>query len=357
MPATLTYSAILLVPATARTQLATTRRLGETRAAAVSYRASVPAGHSGLRVSPLYRALSPYRESWSFPIEGTPSVTPTNVHCTLFIVHSYTFSAKEKDVETGLSYFGSRYYSSDLSIWLSVDPLSDKYASLSPYVYCADNPVKLVDPKGEEVDDNLDKWKYNKTTGQLSWYSNTGGKCHQIVVETENTSSGEKISRTVEFDGAIGRLFDFSVISKTVDGIISGALGAASGTTTVLAGGTIAVGGGTVTGGATIPVGSAIFFAGAYQVGQGLIDIANAIAGRSSDMYEQQDFVIDICKSTGNSFADMFSLSKNSTIKDIAKSIGTSILTFGVSTYWAKKVRTAVTHPKMKSIPTDAIIH
>ena len=64
---------------------------------------------------------------------------------------TFTFSAKEKDFETGLSYFGSRYYSSDLSIWLSVDPMSDKYASLSPYVYCADNPVKLVDPNGEEI--------------------------------------------------------------------------------------------------------------------------------------------------------------------------------------------------------------
>ena len=62
---------------------------------------------------------------------------------------SYTFSAKEKDSETGLSYFGARYYSSDLSIWLSVDPMSDKYPSLSPYVYCANNPVKLVDPNGE----------------------------------------------------------------------------------------------------------------------------------------------------------------------------------------------------------------
>ena len=29
--------------------------------------------------------------------------------------------------------------------------MSDKYASLSPYVYCADNPIKLVDPNGEEV--------------------------------------------------------------------------------------------------------------------------------------------------------------------------------------------------------------
>jgi len=68
----------------------------------------------------------------------------------LILNWSYTFSAKEKDSETGLSYFGSRYYSSDLSVWLSVDPMSDKYPSLSPYTYCADNPVKLVDPNGED---------------------------------------------------------------------------------------------------------------------------------------------------------------------------------------------------------------
>ena len=68
-----------------------------------------------------------------------------------FFADIHTFSAKEKDTETGLSYFGSRYYSSDLSIWLSVDPMSDKYPSLSPYVYCANNPIKMVDPNGEEV--------------------------------------------------------------------------------------------------------------------------------------------------------------------------------------------------------------
>ena len=77
---------------------------------------------------------------------------PATAHYSLLTANSsYTFSAKEKDSETGLSYFGSRYYSSDLSVWLSVDPMSDKYPSLSPYTYCADNPVKLVDPNGEEV--------------------------------------------------------------------------------------------------------------------------------------------------------------------------------------------------------------
>ncbi|MGD9494649.1 MAG: RHS repeat domain-containing protein [Bacteroidales bacterium] len=72
----------------------------------------------------------------------------------------YTFSAKEKDDETQYSYFGARYYDSDLSVWLSVDPLSDKYPSLSPYTYCANNPVMLVDPDGmasKKPDDYFDE--------------------------------------------------------------------------------------------------------------------------------------------------------------------------------------------------------
>ncbi len=63
----------------------------------------------------------------------------------------YTFSGKERDSETGYSYFGARYYHSDLSIWLSVDPLSDKYPNLTPYAYCANNPVILVDPDGRTI--------------------------------------------------------------------------------------------------------------------------------------------------------------------------------------------------------------
>ena len=60
----------------------------------------------------------------------------------------YTFSAKEKDAETKYSYFGARYYSSELSIWLSVDPMSGVYPSTSPYAYCRNNPVVLIDPNG-----------------------------------------------------------------------------------------------------------------------------------------------------------------------------------------------------------------
>ena len=38
----------------------------------------------------------------------------------------YKFTAKELDNETNYTYFGARYYDSDLSIWLSVDPLAQE---------------------------------------------------------------------------------------------------------------------------------------------------------------------------------------------------------------------------------------
>ena len=64
----------------------------------------------------------------------------------------FTFTGKERDSETGYGYFGARYYDSDfLTGWLSVDPMADKYPSLSPYAYCAWNPVKLVDPDGRDI--------------------------------------------------------------------------------------------------------------------------------------------------------------------------------------------------------------
>ncbi len=45
----------------------------------------------------------------------------------------------------------ARHYHSTLSIWLSVDPMADKYPGVSPYVYCANNPVRLVDEDGRDI--------------------------------------------------------------------------------------------------------------------------------------------------------------------------------------------------------------
>jgi RHS repeat-associated protein len=60
----------------------------------------------------------------------------------------FKFSAKEKDLETGYSYFGARYYSPELSVWLSIDPLADKAPGWTPYRYGFNNPISFVDPNG-----------------------------------------------------------------------------------------------------------------------------------------------------------------------------------------------------------------
>ncbi len=78
-------------------------------------------------------------------------------------------NGKEKDYESGFHYYGARYYWGELLTgWLSVDPMMDKYPNISPYAYCAWNPVKLVDPDGREAIDE-DDWYKNKETGAVLW--------------------------------------------------------------------------------------------------------------------------------------------------------------------------------------------
>jgi RHS repeat-associated protein len=62
----------------------------------------------------------------------------------------YLFNAKEFDEETGLYYYGARYYDARLAIWYGVDALAENYPNMSPYNYCVGNPVKLIDPDGNE---------------------------------------------------------------------------------------------------------------------------------------------------------------------------------------------------------------
>jgi RHS repeat-associated protein len=46
--------------------------------------------------------------------------------------------------------FGARLYDPRTAVWLCQDPMAEKYYSISPYAYCAGNPVNLVDLDGKE---------------------------------------------------------------------------------------------------------------------------------------------------------------------------------------------------------------
>ena len=64
----------------------------------------------------------------------------------------FKYNGKEFDKMYGLNTFdyGGRQYNSIVPTWDRIDPLAEKHYNVSPYVYCADNPVNAVDPDGKD---------------------------------------------------------------------------------------------------------------------------------------------------------------------------------------------------------------
>lgn len=68
-------------------------------------------------------------------------------------LQTHKYNGKEFDTMHGLNTYdyGARQYNSLFGRWDRMDPLCEKYYSVSPYAYCANNPVLCIDEKGEEV--------------------------------------------------------------------------------------------------------------------------------------------------------------------------------------------------------------
>jgi len=62
----------------------------------------------------------------------------------------YLFNAKEFDEETGLYYYGARYYDPRLSLWISTDLSEEKYAEFTSYCYVGNNPIVIKDINGND---------------------------------------------------------------------------------------------------------------------------------------------------------------------------------------------------------------
>lgn len=66
-------------------------------------------------------------------------------------------TGKERDAESGLDYFGARYYGSSMGRFTSADPkMISRQRMFDPqqwnmYQYSRNNPITMVDPDGREV--------------------------------------------------------------------------------------------------------------------------------------------------------------------------------------------------------------
>ena len=96
----------------------------------------------------------------------------------------YRFTAKELDEETGLYYFGARYYDPRTSVWQSVDPILGEYldgqpsggvhvpVNLAMYSYVRLSPLSYVDPDGRN---------WFKIDGAWEWHK---GNTHTVKTPT-----------------------------------------------------------------------------------------------------------------------------------------------------------------------------
>ena len=65
----------------------------------------------------------------------------------------YKYNGKELDTENGLNLYDYDARQMDIvsGRFTSVDPMAEKYYTISPYVYCANNPIRNIDLKGDSI--------------------------------------------------------------------------------------------------------------------------------------------------------------------------------------------------------------
>ena len=202
---------------------------------------------------------TPYGESWvDIKIMGAASVMPL----------SYKFSARERDEETGLYYFGFRYLDPKYSKWLSTDPALGDYIpgagkgntqdsgnlpgmggifnhiNFNLYHYAGNNPVKYTDPNGKWTDkmkaaienhldekyvsdvNDCDVWlqKVEKEAHPDSTLSSTWGDAKTTNAAGHAKNLGEKLTDSPELGTSIalqyrnGKAIHAFLVAKNPDG-------------------------------------------------------------------------------------------------------------------------------------------
>ncbi len=110
-------------------------------------------------------------------------------------VQPYKYNGKELDRMHGLDLFdyGARHYDAAIGRWLTIDPMSEEYYSISTYAYCGNNPVNAIDPTGMSYDWVEDKYKH------IYWDENA---ISQATTKAGETYLGKTVYATNE-DGVL----------------------------------------------------------------------------------------------------------------------------------------------------------
>ena len=126
-----------------------------------------------------------------------PFGTPIHALGTNESQQRYKYNGKEFDELHGLNTYdyGARQYAPLLPLWDRVDPLAEKYYGVSPYAYCANNPVVFVDSDGRKFDfSKMTKGEYQSYLGQINLLRRASPLFNTMYSSLENSKETYFIS-------------------------------------------------------------------------------------------------------------------------------------------------------------------
>ena len=98
--------------------------------------------------------------------------------------NNYLYNGKELQEDYGLNWYdyGARFYDPVIGRWGTVDPMTDLHHDYTPYAYCYNNPIKLIDPFG------LDSTYYNEAGNQVYTCGDNPNSNVNYVIKTTQTT-------------------------------------------------------------------------------------------------------------------------------------------------------------------------
>ncbi len=142
-------------------------------------------------------------------------------------------SGKERDTESGLDYFGARYYASSMGRFMSPDPLLNSGKPSEPqswnrYSYVSNNPLSRIDPTGM-YDFRACASGDNSCAAEQTRFNNAVKKANELL-ETMNPNS-DKAKALSKALGAVGLAGDGNGVTVGFGPTVTGAPMKASGRT------------------------------------------------------------------------------------------------------------------------------
>ena len=145
----------------------------------------------------------------------------SSINATTGDFNAYKYNDKEWQKETQWLDFGARMMDPVVGRWFVPDPLAEKYYWISPYAYCANNPINAIDPNGEDF------WLLNELGEILkrilnenvdAFYIGTLDANNEFIPNKTTDADGNIVDVCITFDHKIiesQRTISFSPDGKT----------------------------------------------------------------------------------------------------------------------------------------------